>query len=184
MLVLDGVQAKKKKALSLWPIILCNMSLPASLRMKTNMWTTFGIGTGHLKQMNMRSYLRVLIDELNKLYLEGVVVYDALAKEYRKVRCTLLVSSCDYPALMTLLNLKRCPACMACSKCTTMGVRCNNATYYPYAFEFLPKDHPYRLEVARELYQDFSDEVAMERAYEGPPEKKTRDYVEKCIADK
>eukprot|EP01135_Chromosphaera_perkinsii_P011343 Nk52_evm1s2378 gene=Nk52_evmTU1s2378 len=24
----------------------------------------------------------------------------------------------------------------------------------------------------------------MERAYEGPPEKKTRDYVEKCIADK
>src|SRR5207248_2431163 len=74
----DGVQLFKIGKFDIWPLLLVNLNLPPSKRVKRENLMLCGIIPGRRNPKDINSFLRPLVDELKLLSNTGIPdVYDA-----------------------------------------------------------------------------------------------------------
>jgi hypothetical protein len=93
-------------------------------------------------------FLRPLIDELKKLWLDGVNAYDIYRKENFQLRAALMWIISDFPAYGILSGWStHCKlSCLYCIKYNkAFRLKYGGKTIFLYCHQrFLPMDHPYR----------------------------------------
>ncbi|XP_078161083.1 uncharacterized protein LOC144556569 [Carex rostrata] len=133
---------------STWPILICIYNLPPWLCMKRRYIMMSLLIQGPRQPGNdIDVYLAPLIEDLQKLWRDGVRVWDAYGKEQFELRAMVFCTINDFPAYGNLSGYstkgaKACPICeddtqvlrlKNCKKNVFMGHR-----------RFLPINHPYR----------------------------------------
>jgi len=133
---------------STWPVLICIYNLPPWLCMKRRYIMMSLLIQGPRQPGNdIDVYLAPLIEDLQKLWRDGVRVWDAYGKEHFKLRAMVFCTINDFPAYGNLSGYstkgaKACPICeddtqvlrlKNCQKNVFMGHR-----------RFLPINHPYR----------------------------------------
>jgi hypothetical protein len=106
---------------SLWPVILCVYNLPPWLCMKKRYLMMSMMISGPKQPGNdIDVYLAPLIEDLLKLWNEGVEVYDSFQKEHFTLRAMIFCTVNDYPALGNLsgYKIKGNKACVVCREDT------------------------------------------------------------------
>jgi Transposase family tnp2 len=92
-------------------------------------------------------YLTPLIEDLQKLWKEGVEVYDSYLKEYFPLHAIVVCTVNDYPALANLSGYKNkgAKACVICQE-DTHTIRLTNykKNIYMGHRRHLAQNHPYR----------------------------------------
>lgn len=81
----------------------------------------------------MQSFLKPLVDSINKLYTEGVEVNTPFGE--RRVHAMLMVCSLDLPAKAALLNMKQYNGANGCSVCDAPGKTfpgCHLHRFWPF----------------------------------------------------
>lgn len=102
---------------SCWPVLLVNYNLPPSICMsKENMMLTLLIPGPKQPGNDIDVYLQPLIDDLKKLWIEGVETYDAFTKSNFNLKAVLMWTINDFPAYGNLSGYstkgkKACPVC-------------------------------------------------------------------------
>ena len=138
---------------STWPVMLCVYNLPPWRCMKRKyMMMSLLISRPKQPGNDIDVYLAPLIDDLQKLWKEGVEVYDANLKENFNLRAMILCTIDDYPALGNLSGYKvKCAkACVVCRADTHFICLQNyKKNVYMRHRRFLSQGHKYR---------DWSDE--------------------------
>lgn len=127
-LMLDGFNPAKRRATSLWPVILLNYSLPPEIRYKNENVLVSLVIPGCPKDMD--SFLRPLIEDLKEIATEGVLVYDAAEKQSRLIRCYLHSAGGDGPALCKLCKTVGAAGALSCRTCHLKGTY-DGVHYYP-----------------------------------------------------
>ena len=92
-------------------------------------------------------YLAPLIEDLSKLWVEGVDVYDGNAHETFKLRAMIFCTINDFPAYGNLsgYSVKGHHACPICEKDTScIQLKHGKKTVYTRHRRFLKPFHPYR----------------------------------------
>ena len=102
-------------------------------------------------------YLEPLVDELKKLWMEGVASFDMDRGEMFTMKAILLWGIHDLPAFGNLSGCvthgyKACPVCAMETESEYIG----NKVVYPKYRRFLKDDHPYRL-IKHGWYKDTED---------------------------
>ncbi|XP_078179598.1 uncharacterized protein LOC144573719 [Carex rostrata] len=133
---------------SSWPGLLCIYNLPPWLCMKRKyIMLTLLISGPKQPGNDIDVYLAPLIEDLQKLWLPGVQMFDAYSKETFTLRAMIFCTINDFPAYGNLSGYsvkgeKACPICQDdtddmwlsnCSKTVYMGHR-----------RFLPTNHAHR----------------------------------------
>ncbi|XP_078161105.1 uncharacterized protein LOC144557158 [Carex rostrata] len=133
---------------STWPVLICIYNLPPWLCMKRRYIMMSLLIQGPRQPGNdIDVYLAPLIENLQKLWRDGVRVWDAYGKEQFELRDMVFCTINDFPAYGNLSGYstkgaKACPICeddtqvlrlKNCKKNVFMGHR-----------RFLPINHPYR----------------------------------------
>ncbi|KAM6556335.1 hypothetical protein CsatB_003354 [Cannabis sativa] len=146
----DGVNPHRSLSSlhSSWPVFLVMYNLPPWLVMKRkfNMLSLMISGPQQPGQ-NIDVYLEPLIDDLIKLYENGVQVYDGFKKEFFNLKAVLLWTVSDFPAYSNLSGLSTkgyegCPIC-----CTNTSARLLENVHkmcYMGHRRYLPANHPDR----------------------------------------
>ena len=93
-------------------------------------------------------FLRPLIDELKKLWLDGVNTYGIYRKENFQLRAALMWTISDFPAYGMLSGWSThgklsCPYCIEHNKAFRLKHE-GKITFFYCHRRFLPMDHPYR----------------------------------------
>ena len=93
-------------------------------------------------------YLQSLIDELNKLWYDGVLIYDISTKQNFMLRAVFMWTINDFPAYRMLFGWMMrgkllCPICMEDTKAFTLKYGGKNSWFDCYR-RFLNMDHSYR----------------------------------------
>ena len=84
---------------SAWPVLLVIYNLPPWLCMKRKYVMLFMMISGpKWPGNNIDVYLAPLVEDLKKLWEEGVDVFDAYKKEYFKMRAMIFTTINDFPA--------------------------------------------------------------------------------------
>ena len=131
---------------STWPVLLTIYNLPPWLCMKRKYLMLALLISGPTQPGNdIDVYLAPLVDDLRKLWDEGVSVFDAHANETFTLRAMLLCTLNDYPAYGNLTGYKNkgkkaCPICID----ELEGEWIGNKHVYMDHRKFLPRGHPYR----------------------------------------
>ena len=92
-------------------------------------------------------YLAPLIEDLRKLWVEGVDVYDRNAQETFRLRVMIFCTINDFPAYGNLsgYSVKGHHACPICEKDTSyLQLKHGKKTVYTRHRRFLKAFHPYR----------------------------------------
>lgn len=149
-LATDGFDpySDKSHPYSMWPVVLIPYNVPPEVCLKDTNYVLSMLIPGPKAPVNdIDVYLQPLIEELNELWSNGVLTYDADKKENFQMRAAVLWTINDLPAYANLSgwatygNLA-CPICQMDThycrlkngrKCSFMGHR-----------RFLPTDHPWR----------------------------------------
>ncbi|XP_078149690.1 uncharacterized protein LOC144545009 [Carex rostrata] len=132
---------------STWPVLICIYNLPPWLSMKRRYIMMSLLIQGPRQPGNdIDVYLAPLIEDLQKLWRNGIRVWDAYGKEQFELRAMVFCTINDFPAYRNLSSYstkgaKACPICeddtqvlrlKNCKKNVFMGHR-----------RFLPINHPY-----------------------------------------
>jgi hypothetical protein len=133
---------------STWPVVLSIYNLPPWLCNKRKYIMLSILISGPKQPGNdIDVYLRPLVDDLKKLWSEGVEVWDQYKQEYFTLHAMLFVTINDLPALRNLSGQSKrkgeaCPHCLD----DTCSLRLNNSKKIVYMRHrrFLPRKHPYR----------------------------------------
>lgn len=93
-------------------------------------------------------YLQPLIDELQQLWIDGVVTYDASKRQNFQLRATLMWTINDFPAYGMLSGWSTagrlaCPTCKENSKAFTLK-RGRKTSWFDCHRQFLPDNHAFR----------------------------------------
>jgi hypothetical protein len=131
---------------SMWPIILTpyNLSPSSCMKKEFNILTLLVSGPKSPgKCLNV--FMRPLMDDLKKLWGEGVVTFDAYRNKTFNMRAAVLWTISDFPGLGMLGGIqtkgyKACPICLD----DLDGQHSHNRTYYVGARKDLEDNHPYR----------------------------------------
>ena len=92
-------------------------------------------------------YLSSLVEDLRKLWDEGVVVFDACRKESFEMRAMLFCTINDFPAYWNLneYSVKGHHACPICEENTSyIQLKHGRKIVYSRHHRFLTPNHPYR----------------------------------------
>nr|KYP50097.1 hypothetical protein KK1_028172 [Cajanus cajan] len=137
------------KPYSCWPIIITPYNLPPELCMMTPyMFLTLIIPGPHNPKGEIDVYLQPLIDELQLLWNDGVITYDASKKQNFLLKAALMWTINDFPAYGMLSGWSTagkyaCPICMH----KTKAFRLNNGfkiSWFDCHRQFLPRNHSFR----------------------------------------
>ncbi|CAA7044905.1 unnamed protein product [Microthlaspi erraticum] len=107
----------KNNMYSYWPVLLVNYNLPPDLCIKKeNIMLTLLIPGPHQPGNSIDVYLEPLIEDLNHLWNNGEVTYDAFSKSTFTLKAMLLWTISDFPAYGNLAGCKvkgkmGCPLC-------------------------------------------------------------------------
>jgi len=133
---------------STWPVLLCIYNLPPWLTMKRKYIMMSLLISGPKQPENdIDVYLAPLIEDLQKLWSEGVIVYDAYKKENFKLHAMIFCTINDFPAFGNLsgYSTKGGKACPTCEDDTVdMWLPNSRKTVYMGHRRFLPSNHQYR----------------------------------------
>ena len=133
---------------SSWPVLLVIYNLPPSLCMKRKYMMLSMIISGPKQPGNdIDVYLTPLIDDLKKLWGEGVAVYDAYKDEIFTLRAMIFTTINDFPAYGNLSGyiVKGHKACPICQEDTNFyQLQHGRKTVYLGHRRFLDRHHPYR----------------------------------------
>ncbi|XP_078156588.1 uncharacterized protein LOC144552481 [Carex rostrata] len=148
---------------STWPVLLCIYNIPPWLTMKRKYIMMSLLISGPKQPGNdIDVYLAPLIEDLKKLWCDGVQVWDAYSKENFNLRAMIFCTINDFPAYGNLSGYsnkggKACPVC----EDDTVDIRLKNCkkTVYMGHRRFLPLNHPYRKKKTA-----FNGEIEIERA--------------------
>ncbi|XP_024009936.1 uncharacterized protein LOC112085141 [Eutrema salsugineum] len=95
---------------SCWPVLLVNYNLPPNLCMKEdNILLTLLIPGPHQPGNSIDVYLEPLIEDLNHLWNNGELAYDAYSKTSFTLKAMLLWTISDFPAFGNLAGCKDLP---------------------------------------------------------------------------
>jgi Transposase family tnp2 len=72
---------------------------------------------GGLTKLDLHWVLKLIVDEINKLYTEGIRIWDAHTQSDFQCYARLLAVMSDYKGLEKGLNMKGYPSVHACLKC-------------------------------------------------------------------
>ena len=90
---------------SIWPVVMTTYNLPLWLYTKDSCkMLTLLIPSPNAHGKNIDLFLRLLVDELKKLWDEWVVVHDAALKTLFGMQAVLLMIINDFPARSTSLS--------------------------------------------------------------------------------
>jgi hypothetical protein len=133
---------------STWPVMLCVYNIPPWRCMKRKyMMMPLMISGPKQPGNDIDVYLAPLIDDLQLLWRDGVMVYDANVREHFNLRAMVLCTVNDYPALGNLSGYKNKgeKACFVCGE-DTRSIRLSNykKNVYMDHRRFLPQSHEYR----------------------------------------
>ncbi|XP_057251096.1 uncharacterized protein LOC130591614, partial [Beta vulgaris subsp. vulgaris] len=132
---------------STWPVVLVVYNLPPWLCMKRKYMMLSLLISGPKQPGNdIDVYLQPLVEDLQKMWNEGVLVFDAYANEMFTLRAMLFCTMNDYPAYGNLSGYKTkgkqpCPICLDDMKSTHLK-GCKHV--YMRTRRLLSRDHPYR----------------------------------------
>ncbi|XP_062013821.1 uncharacterized protein LOC133730206 [Rosa rugosa] len=135
---------------SCWPVILTIYNLPPWLCMsKESLMLTLLIPGPKQPGNDINVYLAPLVDDLKKLWNQGVEVYDAFSQVTFNLRAILMWTVNDFPAYGNLSGwpYKGKVACPVCREETCAEWLTNSRKFsYMGHRRFLPSDHPLREE--------------------------------------
>ena len=133
---------------STWPVLICIYNLPPWLCMKRRYIMMSLLIQGPRQPGNdIDVYLAPLIEDLQKLWRDGVRVWDAYGKEQFTLRAMVFCTINDFPAYGNLsgYSTKGAKACPICED-DTQVLRLKNCKKHVFMGHrrFLPVNHPYR----------------------------------------
>jgi len=134
---------------SCWPVVVTPYNLPPQMCMtKSYMFLSCLIlgPTNPTKKIDV--YLQPLIDDLQKLWSEGVFTYDISSKENFVMRACLMWTINDFSAYVMLSawgtkGKLACPYCMEDTKAFTLK-HGGKSSWFDCHRRFLPNNHPFR----------------------------------------
>ena len=119
MLNVDWFQPFKHSLYSVGALYMVLMNLPRAERFRPENVFLVGIIPGpHEPKLNINSFLKPLVEELNILWNDGVNVKLPGNNESINVKAALLCVGCDVPATRKLCGFTAHPSRKGCSKCT------------------------------------------------------------------
>ena len=133
---------------STWPVMLVIYNLPPWLCMKRKYIMLSLLISGPKQPGNdIDVYLAPLIDDLKRLWEEGVTVFDAYANDSFTMRAMLFCTINDFPAYGNLSGYKvkgkkACPICE--DGMDSLRLRNSRKNVYMNSRRFLNRWHPYR----------------------------------------
>ena len=133
---------------SAWPVLMVIYNLPPWLCMKRNyMMLTMMISGPKQPGNDIDVYLAPLIEDLKKLWEDGVDVFDAYKQESFKLHAMIFTTINDFPAYGNLSGYsvkghKACPICEADTH--FLQLKHGRKTVYLGHRRFLHRFHPYR----------------------------------------
>ncbi|XP_062100363.1 uncharacterized protein LOC133806259 [Humulus lupulus] len=149
-LAADGINPYKSlsSTYSCWPVMLVIYNLPPWLCMRDeNTFLSLLIPGRKQPGNDIDIYLEPLIEDLNKLWNNGVHTYDAFDKSFFNLKAMLLWTINDFPAYGNLAGCttKGKTACPICGNdtCATR-LKHSKKISYQNTRRFLLFDHPYR----------------------------------------
>ena len=133
---------------SSWPVLLVIYNLPPWLCMKRKYMMLSMMISGPKQPGNdIDVCLTPLIEELEKLWVEGIEVFDAVSRDHFKMHAMLLCTINDFPAYGNLsgYSVKGHYACPICEERTCYHqLKYGRKTVYLHHRRFLKQGHPYR----------------------------------------
>jgi hypothetical protein len=108
--------AKRSSKHNTWPVILTIYNIPPWLCQKRKyLLLTILISRPTQPGVDMYVFLETLVEEMKKLWEEGVAMWDELRKEPFTLKAMIFVTINDYPALFSLLGqFKGKVGCVVC----------------------------------------------------------------------
>ncbi|OIT20316.1 hypothetical protein A4A49_57189, partial [Nicotiana attenuata] len=135
-------------AYSMWPVFLIPYNLPPWLCMKqSNILLSLLIPGPKSPGMNIDVYLQHLVDDLKKLWEDGIETYDAFKQQNFQLRASLLWTINDFPAygILSGWSTKGKFACPVCHVNTcSIYLKHGRKHCYMSHRRFLEINHPYR----------------------------------------
>ncbi|XP_027187904.2 uncharacterized protein [Cicer arietinum] len=134
---------------SCWPVIVTPYNLPPELCMMTPyMFLSLIIPGPHSPKGKIDVYLQPLIDELQQLWNDGVVTYDASKRQNFQLRAALMWTINDFPAYGMLSGWSTagrlaCPTCKENSKAFSLK-HGRKTSWFDCHRQFLPDNHAFR----------------------------------------
>ena len=119
----DGVPLYKSSKLSLWPIYLVVLNLPAHIRMNAENMLLCGVWLGSTKPI-VNLLLKPITKFLQRLSTLGVVI--KTSKGIATVQAKLVMGIFDLPAKAAVLCAKQFNGKFGCSVCLHPGKRLSN----------------------------------------------------------
>jgi hypothetical protein len=100
---------------SYWPLILINLNLPFHLRYRPEFILLIGLIPVH--PSSLQPFIRIMVDELNGLYRNGINAYCSNCSKRVLSKCRLLFTISDYPALADITGQTHFSGRRGCAKC-------------------------------------------------------------------
>jgi len=117
----------KTTAYSLWAIKLRFLNLPPSIRSKYRHLHPLVLISGPKEPTSIDVYLARVVDEVNKLYRDGITAYDSHTRSYVQIRVTVLCVVHDTRGNKLVQKKKEWPALQACPFCSIAGYQYEGA---------------------------------------------------------
>ncbi|RDX81489.1 hypothetical protein CR513_37829, partial [Mucuna pruriens] len=133
---------------SCWPVIVTPYNLPLELCMMTPyMFLTLIIPGPHNLKGKIDVFLQPLIDELQQLWNDGVITYDASKKKNFRLRAALMWTVNDFPMYRMLFRSTAenfaCVICIKKSKSFTLKYD-KKMSWFDSHRQLLPHSHAFR----------------------------------------
>ena len=137
------------KSYSCWPVILTPYNLPPGMCMKTPyMFLTLIVPGPQNSKKAIDIYMQPLIEELQRLWVDGVPTYDVSTDQTFVMKAALLWTINDFPAYGMLsgwstAGILGCPICLERSKSFRFK-HGKKPSYFDCHRQFLPLNHTFR----------------------------------------
>ncbi|XP_078167089.1 uncharacterized protein LOC144561865 [Carex rostrata] len=139
------------RSYSNWPVFLVVYNLSPGLVMRdNNIFLSLLIPGPNSPTRSIDIYLQSLVDELNKLWKDGVLAYDKFKKQNFTMRAALMGTISDYPVLSMLSGWSTkgklgCHVCMEDTKAFQLNEG-GKISFFDDHRRMLPPDHEFRFE--------------------------------------
>ncbi len=143
----DGVPLFKSSSVSLWPVYLVLLNLPAIIRMKAENVLLGGLWVGPTK-LPMKLLLEPIMKKLPQLCTQGLTITTPTGLS--TIRFKLLMGIFDLPAKAAVLCAKQFNGKFGCSVCLHPGQRLSNGARIYLPDKFPDRTHTQVLQAARE----------------------------------
>ena len=137
----DGVPLFKSSPVSLWPVYLVILNLPAKVRMKSQNVILCGLWVGPIKPV-MKLLLEPIMTHLRRLCSVGLA-FTTPNGALTNIRTKVVLGIFDLPAKAAVLNAKQFNGKYGCAVCIHPGKRLENGArvYLPGTYNIRTHEH-------------------------------------------